>query len=630
VNPGADEYCDGVDNNCDGSTDEDTAVDADTWYTDGDGDGYGDPGSTSAACSMPTGSVDNGDDCDDTASAVNPGATETCNGADDDCDGDTDEAGATGASTYYADDDGDGYGDAASTATSCSLPSGYSTDNTDCDDADATSNPGATEVCDDGADNDCDGDDNGCELSGTTASGSSDLILYGASSGDALGGSVAVADCDGDGNDDLLAGAATVNGSGSGTGDIGRAYLFYGPLDGSESLSDYDASFSGTDNNEYLSSSSAALDIDGDGEDEVALGAYAYDNGTNTTAGRVVLFADSGSGDSDASSASATILLAETKAYVGWDVANGGDYDGDGNDDLIVSASLEDASGLSNPGSFGVFYSGTLSGSLNYETDADVRVTGQSKEIQLGYAVAGNVDVDGDGTADLVATAPTVDITTSSGGTTATDAGAVCFFSGDTLAAADGGDSNDADSRIHGGAASDQMGWAVTLVDDQDGDGYGEVLVGAHLNDDGGTDAGAAYLFGNPASSNVYTSDAVWMVYGATAGDYLGKSVAAAGDVNGDGDPDILVGGTAVDNGTTSGVGAVYLFYGGGLSGSVAASSMDFKLRGAGTSDAVGSSAGGPIDLNSDGYYDILTGAVGVDGGATNTGAVYGIFGGGI
>ncbi len=154
--PGATEICDGADNDCDGTADEDDAIDASTWYADGDGDAYGDASTTALACTQPTGHVADATDCDDSDSSINPGATEICDGVDDDCDGSTDEDDASDAGTWYADTDSDGYGDAGSTTTSCSVPSGHVTDATDCDDSDSAVNPAAAEACD-GVDNDCDG-----------------------------------------------------------------------------------------------------------------------------------------------------------------------------------------------------------------------------------------------------------------------------------------------------------------------------------------------------------------------------------------------------------------------------------------------------------------------------------------
>ncbi|MBM4368509.1 MAG: VCBS repeat-containing protein [Deltaproteobacteria bacterium] len=156
VHPGAAERCNGNDDDCDGSVDPDSALDAPTWYEDGDGDGHGNGASATVACASPAGHVAGADDCDDADPAVFPGATELCNGIDDDCDGATDPRGSADASTWYADADADGFGNAARSSTGCAQPVGYVADATDCDDVDADVFPGATEWCN-GVDDDCDG-----------------------------------------------------------------------------------------------------------------------------------------------------------------------------------------------------------------------------------------------------------------------------------------------------------------------------------------------------------------------------------------------------------------------------------------------------------------------------------------
>jgi cysteine-rich repeat protein len=157
--PGATETCDGTDDDCDGTVDEADAVDAATWYADADGDGWGEAGTTAVACGAPSGFVAGAGDCDDTQATVHPGAAELCGGADEDCDGFTDEEGATGTATWYADGDGDGWGDPTAPLESCAAPSGTVADASDCDDSDPSVNPGAAETWYDGTDQDCDGRD---------------------------------------------------------------------------------------------------------------------------------------------------------------------------------------------------------------------------------------------------------------------------------------------------------------------------------------------------------------------------------------------------------------------------------------------------------------------------------------
>lgn len=126
-----------------------------TWYADADGDGYGNAAVSTVACNAPVGYVADNTDCNDANASINPGMAEICNGIDDNCNGSIDE-GLT-FTTYYADADGDGYGDPGTSVTSCAPVAGYVADNTDCNDASGAAYPGATEVCD-GIDNDCDGD----------------------------------------------------------------------------------------------------------------------------------------------------------------------------------------------------------------------------------------------------------------------------------------------------------------------------------------------------------------------------------------------------------------------------------------------------------------------------------------
>ncbi len=152
VHPGADERCDGLDNDCDGEVDED-AVDGNTWYADADADGFG--ADAIQGCEAPAGAVTNGYDCDDEDPSAHPDAEERCNLADDDCDGLIDEDAAE-ARAWYADTDGDNLG-AGEPTSACEAPAGSVADGSDCDDTDPDTWPGAPEACTDLADRDCDG-----------------------------------------------------------------------------------------------------------------------------------------------------------------------------------------------------------------------------------------------------------------------------------------------------------------------------------------------------------------------------------------------------------------------------------------------------------------------------------------
>ena len=165
IHPNATEVCnDGIDDDCDLLTDDsDPDLDTTTQITvfrDLDADGFGDPNASTRACVPSAGFVGNSGDCHDTRQGVNPNATEICNGIDDDCDQMVDDADPSldtdSQLEFYADSDGDGFGDPDIILLACSAIAGLSSDNDDdCDDTTALASPANAEILCDEIDNDC-------------------------------------------------------------------------------------------------------------------------------------------------------------------------------------------------------------------------------------------------------------------------------------------------------------------------------------------------------------------------------------------------------------------------------------------------------------------------------------------
>ena len=154
IYPGATEYCNSKDNDCNGLID-DNAADASTWYADFDRDDFGDAANSLYQCEQPFDYILQQGDCDDTDDAVNPDAPELCNAIDDNCDGLVDNN-TMDSFDYFLDADGVGFGDTNELLQDCQAPAGYVLNDTDCDDTDDTIYPEAPELCD-GIDQNCNG-----------------------------------------------------------------------------------------------------------------------------------------------------------------------------------------------------------------------------------------------------------------------------------------------------------------------------------------------------------------------------------------------------------------------------------------------------------------------------------------
>ncbi len=630
VHPEADEVCDGVDNNCNGLIDDsDPAVVGQTaWYPDADGDGFGAFDATPRISCFDVGTdVADDSDCNDADASVNLDADEVCDGHDNDCDGLVDDADPdlVGDVDWYPDADADGYGDADATVViSCAPVDGSVNDDTDCDDVDPDVNPAAPEVCNNGVDDDCDGGAASCLGSGSLSG--ADAEFTGIGSGDYAGQAVSGAgDVNGDGYDDMLIGAVDANGGMS--NPAGAAYIvFGGPAPTSGSLSGAGATYDGEGTEEAGYSVAGLGDVDGDGYDDVLIGANYYGDDPDDPShpsGASYLVLGGPRPTSSAVSAAGVAYIGQARDASADGLAGAGDVNGDGFADMLIGAPGNTDGGQASGAAYLVL--GGPSAAGGSLADADAEYTGQAWPVQdeVGAAVAGAGDVNGDGLDDMLIGAPT----NSEGGEFS--GAAYLILGGPTpkSAALTG-----VDAEFVGETARDEAGRSVAGSGDVNADGYADFLIGAYGNSDGSLEGGAVYLLLGgpmPASASLSFADAE---YTGRAGDKVGAgtSVSGAGDVDGDGHDDILIG-ACEDNEAGFDAGAAYLVLGSSSPTGESLSVADASYLGAAPADYAGWSVSGAGDVNQDGHDDLLIGAYpSSDGGSPETGATYLILGAGI
>ena len=319
--------------------------------------------------------------------------------------------------------------------------------------------------------------------------------------------------------------------------------------------------------------------------------------------------------------------------YSGRSVASAGDVNGDGLADVIVGAPYADPSSLSSAGSSYVIY-GTASPSdvdLTSLGSSGFRIDGAAANDSSGYSVASAGDVNGDGLADVIVGAPyAAPFSRSSAGSSYVIYGTASPSDVDLASLGSSG------FRIDGAAANDYSGYSVASAGDVNGDGLADVIVGAQGADPSSHSyAGSSYvIYGTASPSDVDLASlgsSGFRIDGAAANDRSGYSVASAGDVNGDGLADVIVGVRFADPSSGADAGSSYVIYGTASPSNVDLASLGssgFRIDGAAADDNSGWSVASAGDVNGDGRADVIVGAYRASPSSRSTaGSTYVIYG---
>ena len=400
-------------------------------------------------------------------------------------------------------------------------------------------------------------------------------------------------DVNGDGYADVIVGANRYD---NGETDEGRAYVYLGSAAGLAATAAWTAE-SDQAGASFGYSVATAEDVNGDGYADVIVGAYLYDNG-QPDEGRAYVYLGSAAGL--ATTATWTAESDQMSANFGYSMAPAGDVNGDGFADVIVGAYAYD-NGQTDEGR-AYLYLGSAAGLA-----ATAAWTAESDQARawFGYSVAPAGDVNGDGYADVIVGAPYY-------AAGQTDEGRAYVYLGSAAGLA---------ATAAWTAESDQagaiFGASVATAGDVNGDGYADVIVGAHFYDNGQPDEGRAFVYLGSATGPAAT--AAWTAESDQAGAWFGTSVATAGDVNGDGYADVIVGAPYYDNGQPD-EGRAYVFLG---SAAGPAATAGWTAESDQASAYFGYSVATAGDVNGDGYADVIVGAYAYDNGQTDEGRAY-------